>query len=168
MFLEYKCNNVIYWSRCDIKIILTTGLLDALITAPVLSPSSTCRPCGRVGVVLGQGAPSGIWVRALPSGLRPWRYPGGRGFGFVGRSIGRSVIERGGEGAASRVRLSPVLVRALGRVQSGSCQLYMLVVRAKFALKTSGSSSGQVRVKTSGSSAGQVRVKASGSSAVRV
>ena len=113
--LEYKCNNVIHCSRCDIQIILNTGFREALITAPVLSPSSTYRPCGRVGVVLGQGAPSGIWVHAMPAGPRPWRYPGGRGFGFVGRS----VIERRGEGAPSRARLSPVLVRAFGRVPVG-------------------------------------------------
>ena len=107
------------------------GFLEALITAPVLSPSINYRPCGRVGIVIGQRAPSGIWVRTLPSGPWSWRYTGGRGFGFVGRQIGRSVIRRRGEGAASRAWLSPVLVRAFGRVWSCFSRLNTLVVRIK-------------------------------------
>ena len=51
---------------------------------------------GKVGVILGVDALSGIWVRVLPSGPRPWRYPGGRGFGCVGRSF------EGGEGVGAR------------------------------------------------------------------
>ena len=44
---------------------------------------------GRVGVVIGEGAPSGIWVHALLSGHRPWRYPDARGSDVtVGRCRG--------------------------------------------------------------------------------
>ena len=57
-----------------------------------------------------------------------------RGPGFrVCRSIGRSVIVRRGKGAASRARLSPVLVRAFGRVGSCSRRLNTLVFRVKSA-----------------------------------
>ena len=84
-----------------------------------------------------------------------------RGPGFrVCRSVDRSVgyWQRGrGGGVACSVEPG---VGACAR--SGSCQLYMLVVRVKFALKTSGSSADQVRVKASGLSVGQVRAKASG------
>ena len=62
-----------------------TGFREALITAPVPAPSSIYRPCGRVGVVLGQGALSGIWVRAPPSGPSHGGIQGAGISGFFGR-----------------------------------------------------------------------------------
>ena len=77
--------------RGGIQFVRSSGFRLVLVTTFVPSPLGTygLSSQGGVSVVIGEGAPSGIWVCALPSGLGPWRYPGGRGSGVSVGQVGR-------------------------------------------------------------------------------